>query len=243
MTSDMKTLLIGLMIYSYIQIGDTPKAVELFDHYWECTQRYHRHMLYLVKFCSFLLGPHLSIRKVYWSRIELDHEFVDKNGIWRFGEEVHWLFKGMWYQFGEHRYQEAIFAYHRCNYLASHPIHYWRLSECYMELGLFRSALNCMERAHKMNRGQVPSIEKAYSEQRTNVLVELNGLRCGVCGKGLGDSKVKIFACCGCFAVHYCGRHCQKIGWTKKGHRHECSGEFKAFKWKLKQFAKSSPIV
>ena len=143
------------------------------------------------------------------------------------------FFIGMVLQFKNRHPLSALFFYRRSLFDGLHPITFWRISECFSELGLFWRALKYLERAYKMSGGQIPSIERKYEGKKRAVVMAVESTRCGVCGE-MGGVDSPLFACSGCLGVFYCGRRCQKIGWNR-GHRRECGGYSLGFKQGLKE--------
>ena len=211
-------------------------------------QYHHAHLLYLeidefnkteqllieyakecVEHPSFII--YYSVARVNaWrddKKLELNRYVPRELNVWRFGEEINALFKGIVCQHFE-CYPNAIWKYRRCNYLAAHPIHDWKLSQCYTSLRLYHKAQRYLDRAHREAKGQVPNIEKGYLEMKSKLKLELQSLECDVCGCKDGVD-VALSPCSGCFDRYYCSKRCQKIGWKRRGHRSECSGDFKTF--------------
>merc|ERR1712113_755501 len=91
--------------------------------------------------------------------------------------DIFYLFQAMIFQFQKKDYRTAVLLYHRCNFYALHPIHYYRLYQCYMELGLYWRADVCFSIA-KDHATFVPSIGCASID---HIQDKLRLLKCGGC--------------------------------------------------------------
>ena len=225
---ELKQLITGILMYSYYQVGKMDQT--------------HKLVLQLSK-----SNPREISYIIYWSvalvntirgncDLPLNLKLPRPLNVWHFAEEINGLFRGIIAQQSNiSKPVNAIWQFHRLNYLAAHPIHDWQMGLCYMELGVYCKGLRYLERAYKNAKGQVPSIENDYSEMCNRAMSMLKALKCDFCGKR-GGLDTKLSPCCGCFEVYYCSKHCQKIGWNTRGHRDKCSGEYKDFKKNLKDF-------
>ena len=218
-------LLFGLQIYALIKLKQFKKAKKLLKS-GIFRNRFKNNSI--VTFCAQKLGIKTLHRMDYANDPERSHHF-----------DIFCLFQGMICQYHLKDYLSAICLYHQCNFYAAHPIHFYRLFECYRMIGLYGKALGCLRMAVKRAKGTVPSIVRNVLEHKAELETRLENSYCDVCGVISGHG---IFACSGCLCVYYCSRKCQKIGWKVNGHRNECSKRFQGFKKRL-IYAKRSPFV
>ena len=108
--------------------------------------------------------------------------------------EIFYLFQGMICQYHLEDYPSAICLYHQCNFYAAHPIHFYRLFECYRMIGLYGKALGCLKIAQHRAQGMVPSISRDYEKNKRELERRIKSTYCDVCGVGNGDEV--LFACC-----------------------------------------------
>lgn len=215
----------GLEVYSHFVLGNVERANQLVDQFISLGD-----ISSITAYCAFK-----------WKHKGFDHfltECENKKGSYRLnvhGHAVMILFIAMLVQEApSNLIISAIQRYHQCNFFGVHPIHFWKLSECYTEVKLYRRASKYLERAYQRAEGQVPSISRDYHGRWTLLQRTLTLLKCDVCGAKDGGQECKLLPCSGCHEVWYCGRRCQKKGWVK-GHRSQCSKQFVGFKQAIKK--------
>ena len=219
-------LLFGLQIYSLIKLRRFKKARRLF----QCGIRRDRFQNNsIVTFCAQELRIKSLQKMEYADGVEESDHF-----------DIFCLFQGMICQYHLRDHPSAICLYHQCNFYAAHPIHFYRLVECYRMIGLYGKALGCLNIAEFRANGTVPSIQRDFAETEVELEKQLRQIQCDVCGLRNWDEILS--ACSDCLSVYYCSKKCQKFGWKVKGHRLQCSKRFRGFSQRLKR-AKSSPFV
>merc|ERR1719203_2497104 len=105
-------------------------------------------------------------------------------------------------QFQMKQYAEAVLVYHRCRFYAAHPIHHYRLYECYAQLGLYGNAVRHYDKAQNSTNRRIRTIAKSSGRQWKHVSVMWAMTReCVICGD---DSLENVFICGGCLGESYC---------------------------------------
>ena len=217
----------GLLIYCNIKLGQHREARGMLKN----LKRFNVNNP-IIAYCAHKLQKTHFLYKAY--NMEKDDR--------HFG--IYQLFQAMIFQDQMKKYTTAILMYHLCNFYGLHLIHYYRMYQCYLKLGLYHRALRCLVKAAMTSDGDVtnvPSIDKRYAEKKQRVIASLRKLQCDTCEGNYSDT-FQLMPCCGCLEVYYCSKSCQKIGW-KYGHRNKCNLRFLGFKQKLKMAQQRSPFL
>ena len=159
----------GLGLYSHFVLGNIERANQLMDQFLSTGD-----INSINQYCAFKLKHKRFDRFIA--------EWVREAGCYHMNQDGHavtMLFTAMILEEApSNRITTAIQAYHRCNFFAVHPIHFWKLSQCYLKVRLYRRALKYLKRAYHAAEGQVPSINRDYDEQETVLRRTLKLLRC-----------------------------------------------------------------
>lgn len=192
----------------------------------------------IISFCAHELGMQRLKTLPY------PHDTWSQNKA-RYHVDIHLYFRAMIFQYHLKDYQSAICLYHQCNFYGAHPIHLYRLYECYLAIGLYRRASRYLVKSMNRSRGEIPSIKRNWPGKHEEIYLSTSALRCDQCGlecsKLCCTHRLRILPCSGCLKVWYCSKRCQKKAWNRS-HRKHCSKAFVGFKQKLK-FARQSPLV
>ena len=222
----ISNLLFGIQIYSMIRLNHRKKAKQLVRAGTKCKLFMNNA---IIAFCATELRIK-SLQKLDYANDPRRYHYL----------EIFCLFQGMICQYHLEDYLSAICLYHQCNFYGAHPIHFYRLFECYRVIGLYGKALGCLRMAVKRAKGTVPSIVRDVLEKQAELELRLRNTYCDVCG--LRGWDISLFACSHCLSVYYCSTKCQKIGWKLRDHRSQCDKRFQGFKQRLKR-AKRSPFL
>ena len=218
----------GIRVYCCIRLGMVQRAKQLLN---EAVSDPIFQNNPIITYCACNLDEHCT----------MDIRDYNLKG-WNSG--IIYLFQGMIYQLEMQQYAEAILMYHHCTFYEVRVVNYFRLFQCYGQLGLIGKAYGYLLRAKavKMNNNEMNTYlwRKNFEELEDALKRMLGKRRCDVCGKS-GDRKCRLHACCGCLNVYYCSKQCQKVGW-KEGHDERCSKRFCGFKRRLRR-AKKSPFM
>ena len=219
----------GIYVFGLIQIRETKKAKLMLMKGMK-DKRFRNNAITL--YCASVLK---LFRKEFVERTKSANEYELESHM-----DIFNLFKAMHlHHHGQYMY--AIERYHQCNFFAAHPIHYYRLYQCYLEIGLYVRALRCLRRAESRTKPakiQIPSITNNYSEKVEQLQTLICTLQCQTCRK-CWRSTEPLYPCSLCLSVWYCSKRCQKIGWKAGAHREQCSKRFVGFKGIVKDAKRS----
>lgn len=219
---EIKSLVRGLLMHCHQRNGNKSAARAL----WRRIMNEKKRVLCPVLiYCRMTLAPFESQEE--YKRMMAPNQI---RNTYRFGEDIQWLFWAMHFAvFSPIRYQgvpsNSISVLKYCTHLGTHPIIYYRLHQCYQQLGLYWIALQYLKRAEMKGGASIPSLRgERILDQKQKLVSFLRESQCTNCGTA-GDVDRELFACSGCLDVFYCSRRCQKISWNSKGHRKQCHGK------------------